>query len=767
MIRLRLIIHGRVQGVGFRPAIYRAAKKSGIRGWIKNTPSGVFLEVEGKTNTVNYLIKNLKNIAPVQAVIKNISIKKLPLKGFASFKILQSTISGKNYTLIPPDISICNPCKKELFTVSNRRFLYPFINCTNCGPRFSIIYDIPYDRVNTTMSDFKMCPRCQKEFNDPLTRRFHAQPNACAACGPKMLLTDKSGKMINCSDPVNKTIDLLKKGKIIAIKGIGGFHLCCDAMNKQAVLKLRKRKNRPDKPFAIMAPDIKAVRKLCFINKEEQKILLSPERPILLLQKKTETEIYKDVAPANKYLGVMLPYSPLHHLLFYPSKANNFHALIMTSGNISNEPISRNNDDAYQNLGEIADYFLIHNREIFNRCDDSIAHYAGKSIRVLRRARGYVPNAFDIYPTLKNKEIFAAGADMKSSFALFTKGRAFLSQYIGELNDKSTLEFFEEAFSRMADLTGAKPKTVLHDLHPNYLSTIFAKQFALKNLLEPSGIQHHQAHVASVAAEKNLKLPFIGVAFDGTGYGLDGNIWGGEFFAFTKDKILRSAHLDYFPLPGGDTTVKEIWRTAYALTDYRNIDFIDKNNISKLKIVKKMAETNINSPLTSSMGRFFDAAACLLGLRNETTYEAQAAIELESLCRNKPKEYYPVDLKKINSAHLFDSTEKIIIGQKQILSCILDDKKKGTVIEKIAEKFHLTIVKLISEIGEILAQTYGTDKILLSGGVFQNKVLTDWLTEEFKKKHLNIYFNTLVPSNDGGISLGQIWIYLNYIAKGY
>ncbi|MEW6087911.1 MAG: carbamoyltransferase HypF [bacterium] len=765
MTRLRLTVYGRVQGVGFRPAIYRAAKRLNLKGWIKNTPHGVSLDIEGNGPALNYFIKNVKYFSPPQAIIKNISIKEFPVKNYSSLNILKSNNLGKNYILLPPDISTCDHCKKELFKNNNRRFLYPFTNCTNCGPRFSITHNVPYDRINTTMSGFKMCGGCQKEFDNPVNRRFHAQPNACAACGPKLYLTDPVKKEIICPDPVKKTIEFLKKGKIIAIKGIGGFHLCCNALNTKAVSNLRDRKKRPDKPFAVMVPDLNTAEKICFINKAEKNILLSPEKPIVLLRKKENIKVPEIVAPQNKYLGIILPYTPLHYLLFYPTGADNFHALVMTSGNITDEPVSRTNSDAYNQLGEIADYFLIHNREINNRCDDSITFYAGNSIRISRRARGYVPNAFEVPSSKKNMEILACGADIKSSFALFTKGRAFLSQYIGELNDKNTLKFFEEAFSRLVQLSGARPKTVLHDLHPDYLSTNFARQYAINKHLKSYGVQHHQAHIASVAAEENLKPPFIGVAFDGTGYGLDGNIWGGEFFIFTKNKILRTAHLDYFSLPGGDTAVKEIWRAAYALMDYNNPGFIDKNNISKLKIIKKMAERNINAPLISSMGRFFDAAACTLGLRNEISYEAQAAIELESLCKNKPKQHYPLFLKKARASGPFDSSEKIIIEPKQILSCLLADKEKGASKEKIAEKFHLTIIKLISEICEILAQTYGTDKILLSGGVFQNKVLVDWLAEEFENKKLKIYFNKLVPANDGGISLGQIWLYLNYVAN--
>ncbi|MFH1287525.1 MAG: carbamoyltransferase HypF [bacterium] len=765
MTRLRLTICGRVQGVGFRPTIYRTAKRLKLRGWIKNTTEGVSMEIEGNPDTVDYFLKNLKKFSPPHAKIKNISTKKLPPKGYISFKILKSALSGKNYISLPPDISVCDTCKNELFTTGNRRFCYPFINCTNCGPRFSITHSVPYDRINTTMSDFKMCPNCQKEFDNPMTRRFHAQPNACPICGPKVCLTNVLGKKINCLNPIEETTKLLKRGKILAIKGIGGFHLCCNALNTEAVMRLRKRKERPDKPLAIMCPDIKTAEQYCFISQKEKDILLSNERPIVLLGKRNNLKILEGVAPKNKYLGIMLPYTPLHSLLFYPPETDKLSALVMTSGNRRNEPISRTNNDAYKELKNIADYFLLHNREIFNRCDDSIACYSGRSVRLLRRARGYVPNTVGVFPKKKHPEIFASGADMKNSLALFTKGRAFLSQYIGELKDERTMSFFEEIFVRLKKLTGAKPEKVLYDLHPEYLSANFAKQYARQNSLKSFGIQHHQAHIASVACEEDLKPPFIGVAFDGTGYGMDGNIWGGDFFAFTKDKILRTAHLDYFYLPGGELAIKEIWRIAAVLCEGANIDFIDKKNKEKIDIIRKMAQTKTNTPLTSSMGRLFDAVAALLSLRNEVTFEAQAAMELESLCKNKPKSYYPICLKNIKANNNFESKEKIVIDAKSLFLSVVEDKKNNVPNEKISEKFHLTIVKLISEISGTLAQTYNTDKILLSGGVFQNRILVDWLTEEMDHKKLKIYFNKLVPANDAGISIGQVWIYLNYIAN--
>lgn len=742
MTRVRLTIRGRVQGVGFRPTIYRTAKRLGLKGWIKNTNEGISLEIEGKQDTVSYFLKNLKKFSPPQAEIKDISTKKLPVKGNPSFKILESASSGKNYVLLPPDISVCDTCKKELFTAGNRRFLYPFINCTNCGPRFSITHNIPYDRPNTTMSSFKMCQNCQDEFDNPMTRRFHAQPNGCPACGPKVYLTNVSGTEIKCLNPLEKTTKLLKKGKILAIKGIGGFHLCCDALNTEAVMELRKRKERPDKPFAIMCPDIKTAMKYCSINKQEREVLLSDKRPIVILQKRSNLGPLEGVAPKNKYLGIMLPYTPLHYLLFYYHK---FPALVMTSGNRRDEPISRTNSNAYTSLGRIADYFLVHNREIFNRCDDSIAHYSGKSARLIRHARGYVPNAFCVP---KHTEIFAAGADMKSGLAISTKGRIFLSQYIGELHDEKTMSFFKEVFDRLKKLTGAKPEKALYDLHPEYLSANFAKQYAKQNSLQSFGIQHHEAHVATVACEENLRPPFIGVTFDGTGYGMDGNIWGGEFFAFTKDKILRTSHFDYFPLPGGELAIKEIWRIAYGLSRCSNTDFINKKNMSKIDIIQRMIQTKTNTPLTSSAGRLFDAVAALLGLRNEVTFEGQAAMELESLCKNKPKSCYPISL-----------------DTKRLFLSVMEDKKNNIPNQKISEKFHLTIVRLISKTSDILAQTYRTDKVLLSGGVFQNRVLVDWLTEEMRHKKLKIHFNKLVPTNDAGISIGQIWIYLNYMLQ--
>ncbi|MBI5416753.1 carbamoyltransferase HypF [Candidatus Poribacteria bacterium] len=760
--RWNIIINGRVQGVGMRPYIYRLATEMSLAGWIRNTQNGVEIEIESSKNLVNEFKKKLSESLPQKAYIQEIFIKQIDRKNEKSFLILTSIPYHKNekYLSISPDIAMCNKCKKELLNPADKRYLYPFINCTDCGPRFSISSSMPYDRKKTTMSEFTMCDDCKKEYENPADRRFHAETNTCPDCGPQVFLTDNKSQIINTKNPIYKSIKLLKNGKILAIKGIGGFHLACDATNSIAVKKLRILKKRRDKPFAIMVKDLLYVRKLCKISKQEAHILNGQEHPIVLLKQKKSI---LHISPGNNKLGIMLPYTPMHYLLFHycPDAI-----LVMTSGNKSEEPIAASQIEAYENLSLIADYFLMHNRKIYNRMDDSIVQIAGKNSQILRSSRGFTPTIISFSKKSNTPCILAFGADMKSSFAILNKKYVYISQYIGELNNSKTIDFYTEMLNKFLNITGSLPDLISHDLHPDYISTRLAMEFADKKQLPIKAIQHHHTHICSVMAEYSLNAPVIGVAFDGTGMGLDGNIWGGDFFIINKTKntnlhIERIAHIDYFPLPGGDKAVKEIWRPAHAIArtlgKSTELPYFNKISKEKINLINNMLDEKLNVPMTSSMGRLFDIVAALIGLRYEITFEGQAAIELESLVKSKPNSFYEFEL---------IAEDAFIIDINRILIQIIEDvlNKKNIVV--IAEKFHLTIVHIISSMCEILRNIYYINTIVLSGGVFQNQILVNWIYHELNKKKFDFYFNRKIPTNDAGIAIGQLWAASNNIKSG-
>ncbi|MFA5779452.1 MAG: carbamoyltransferase HypF [Elusimicrobiota bacterium] len=760
MKRYKITVAGRVQGVGFRPTVYRYALSEKLVGFVSNTAEGVFIEVEGAEKNIKNFLRKLKLQPPQQSKITKIVVKKIPLKFEKKFIIKKSTArpDGKTSLHISPDISICDDCLKELFDKNDRRYLYPFINCTNCGPRFTIIEDIPYDRKKTAMKKFKMCGNCQKEYENPSDRRFHAQPDACWDCGPDVkLIKNEKLKMKNfCvgKNAIQKTVKLLMSGKIIAVKGIGGFHICCDAANDEAVKKLRIRKNRPDKPFAVMMPDIETVKKYCYVSEEEKNILLSPERPIVLLRKRLQ--ISELIAPNNNYLGVMLPYTPLHYLL-----VQKFDVLLMTSGNKQDEPICCDNAAAINELSGICDYFLVHNRDILNRCDDSIVQLQKNDIKILRRSRGYVPNPISLSSTLL-PSILATGAELKNTFCLTRGNEAYPSQYIGDLKDARSYEFYKEAIEKMKNLLKVEPKIIAYDLHPDYFSTHYAKLLATRYRASAGvlaiPVQHHHAHIASVCAEHKINSKVIGLAFDGTGYGTDGNIWGGEFLIVdgkTGGTFERKFHLKYVELPGGDRATNEIWRMGfsylYSVSGDKAIKYYPNKKIS---IIKKMIDKNLNCPLTSSIGRLFDAVASIINLRQEITYEAQAAIELEQIA----------DL-QITDLYDYEIADDEIDVRKMILG-IVNDLKNKTLKSKISAKFHNTLAKIILDICKKLKKETKINKVALSGGVFQNSVLLEKAVKLLKNAGFEVFTNSQVPSNDGGISLGQSWIAQKLLTSG-
>ncbi len=765
--RVRININGRVQGVGFRPTVYRYAKNRNLTGWVSNTSSGVVIEVEGDLETIEGFINSIKAFPPPQANITSLSTSFLNVKNEKQFTILPSVTHSQPKTQVSPDIAICRDCLKELFNPNDRRYLYPFLNCTNCGPRFTIIKGIPYDRKNTTMKKFKMCPVCEDEYNDPMNRRFHAQPNACAECGPRVLLIKSKDKRVTVSDykAIKDSVRLLKQGNIIAIKGLGGFHLACDATNENAVRRLRSRKYREDKPFAMMVKDINTIKRFCEVSLEEEKLLLSSKRPIVLLKKvqnvkcklQSIKKISDAVAPNNKYLGFMLPYTPLHYLLFQDS----LYVLVMTSGNISDEPIAYKNDEAILRLKGVADYFLTHNRDIYIHCDDSVTRIFNNKEIIIRRSRGYVPQPLKV-PFSFKYDTLACGAHLKNTFCLGKDNEVFLSHHIGDLENLQTFSAFEEGIEHFKKIFKINPEVVAYDLHPEYLSTKYAKDKYRLSLTTHHFIptQHHHAHIVSCLADNGYFGKVIGVTFDGTGFGDDGNIWGSEFLIADTVGYKRVAHLKYVPMPGGEQSIKEPWRMAVTYLYYvygedflsLNIDFVKRLNKSKWQILKRMIEQRINSPLTSSMGRLFDAISSLIGIRDTINYEAQAAIDLEmridevSNFRFQISNYKYAVRKKYNV---------FIIDPKDIVIGVVEDLKQSIPVGIISFKFHNTIAEIVVDVCRRIYMNTHIKEVALSGGVFQNMFLLDRTFNMLNNEGFKVFIHNHVPTNDGGVCLGQ------------
>jgi hydrogenase maturation protein HypF len=745
-------VRGIVQGVGFRPFVYGLAVKHNLKGWVYNTSEDVKIEVEGTAEAVEQFERELETKAPPLAHIEGITIEHHPPLAYKNFEIRHSQAQEGKYQLISPDVATCQACLGELLNPEDRRYRYPFTNCTNCGPRFTIIEDMPYDRPKTTMRSFQMCPQCQTEYDNPLDRRFHAQPNACPKCGPQVELVDNQGNLVTESNLIAAASQLLKEGKIVAIKGLGGFLLACDATSDTAVKTLRQRKKRLSKPFAIMVTDIDEARRHCYVSPEEENLLTSPQSPIVLIRWREDSSVSREVAPNLRFLGIMLPYTPLHHILLGDTGL----PLVMTSGNLSEEPIARDNDEALRRLSGIADYFLIHNRDIYSRYDDSVAVVERGTSQLIRRARSYAP--YPVRLPFKTKQVLGCGAEEKNTFCLTKDNYAFLSQHIGDMENMETLEHFDSTISLYKRLFHVEPEIIAHDLHPDYLATKYARELGGSGMkLVP--VQHHHAHIASCLADNGLESPVIGVAFDGTGMGADGNIWGGEFLVADYHNFKRVGHLEYLPLPGGAAAIKRPYRTAigYILTLLgenalnHDLPVMREADDMEIEVIKRQIERRINSPLSSSMGRLFDAISALLGIRGEIDYEGQAAVELEMAAYEKDynhvQESYPyrvVEEEGIRIVHLRD-----------LLSAVMEDLHQGVPKGKISVKFHNTVAQIINEMCHLVADETGVRQVALSGGVFQNRLLLRKTVSLLESSDFQVFTHRQVPCNDGGISLGQ------------
>ena len=745
-VALRLAVSGIVQGVGFRPFVYQLAHQYGLKGEVANTSAGVTIYIEGNEKIIQAFVRDLEEKSPPLAHITEISTSCEPASGYDEFTIQASRRHSSRWTLISPDTAICDDCLRELFDPKDRRYKYPFINCTNCGPRYTIIDDIPYDRPNTSMKHFTMCVQCQKEYDDPQNRRFHAQPNACAVCGPSVALYDKSGTRFLERDPIQRAAVLLKEGYIVAIKGLGGFHLAVDAENSDAVMRLRQRKHREEKPLAVMSFDLERIHRYAHIKPDEEVLLTSPQRPIVLVRKRSQNPLSPEISPRNNNVGVMLPYTPLHYLLL----GYDFIALVMTSGNICEEPIAIDNDDAFERLGAIADYFLVHNRDIYLRSDDSLVSRVAGATRSIRRSRGYIPAP--VFLKQEVPQILACGAELKNTLC-FTKGTyAFLSQHIGDLENLETYRFFELTTRHMKRILDIDPQIVACDLHPDYLSTRYAQE---QEGMEKIAVQHHHAHIVSCMAENRLDGPVLGLSFDGTGYGTDGRIWGGEVLIAETHRFTRAAHLAYLPMPGGEAAIKEPWRmgVSYLYEAFGEgfldlkLDLFQAIEKEKIKIIVQMISREVNSPQTSSLGRLFDGIAAIVGIRNTVAYEGQAALELEMARGDETGRFYDYEWQKgEDSYHI--AVEPIIRG-------VVKDMEEGVQVSDISSKFHMTLIRLFSDLCTLLRQETGLDRVVLSGGVFQNATLLTGLKKALEEKRFHVFTHSLVPCNDGGISLGQ------------
>lgn len=751
--RLKVIVRGAVQGVGFRPFIFRLAKELHLTGWVNNSPQGVAIEVEGETCLLEKFLFRLKTEKPPRCTIQDSEVNWLAVAGYSAFEIRPSETAGGKSAVVLPDIATCPDCLRDVFDPNNRRFRYPFTNCTNCGPRFSLIESLPYDRANTSMKQFTQCPACQAEYDNPLDRRFHAQPNACPACGPRLELWNQAGEKILGGDKaLRAAAQMIRRGKIVAVKGIGGFHLMTDARNESAVQLLRQRKHREEKPFALMFPSISCVKQACEVSPLEEYLLSSPEAPIVLLVKirHRKSQIATAVAPGNPNLGALLPSNPLHHLLMlelgFP--------VVATSGNLTDEPICTDELEALERLRGVADAFLVHNRPIVRHMDDSIVRVVMDREMILRRARGYAPLPIVLNPPLATRNpqpILAVGAHLKNSVAISVGENVFTSQHIGDLETEQANRAFECSASDLPRLYETRPEIIAADLHPDYLSTKFA-QAGGKNVF---GVQHHVAHVLSCIAENDVTLPALGVAWDGTGYGPDGTIWGGEFFAITNEKVERIAHLRPFRLPGGDKAVKEPRRAALGLLyELYGEAVFEMDHLPSLREIppvemitlKGMLQRRFNSPLTSSAGRLFDVAASLVNLRQQVRFEGQAAMELEfALDDIGTSDCYQMPLIKHGTVLVLDWAFMIL--------SILNDVNAAVPVAKISAKFHNTLAESIVAI----AKKSGETRVVLSGGCFQNRYLTERTVMRLREEKFQPYWHQRVPPNDGGIALGQIY----------
>ncbi|ALF53221.1 carbamoyltransferase [Nostoc piscinale CENA21] len=802
-------VRGTVQGVGFRPTVYRLAKACGLRGDVCNDGQGVLIRVSGSEEAIAEFIARLQQecppLAKIQELIRTRCTEELNCDEF----VISSSVSNKIKTDITPDAATCPQCQKEIFDPFSRFYRYPFTNCTHCGPRQSIIRAIPYDRCNTSMSAFVMCAECTAEYNDVENRRFHAQPTACHSCGPSAWLERADGKPVTASmfsmmDDVDAVCTLLQKGEIVAIKGIGGFHLACDATNEVAVQKLRQRKQRYDKPFALMARDLAVIEEYCVVSEKEKELLASPVAPVVLLRKKEETNrqgrggregeegrgvsedvsisllnnqntqhsalstqhyIAESVAPGQNTLGFMLPYTPLHHLIL--RRMNR--PIVLTSGNISDEPQCIDNDAALEKLGKIADYFLLHNRDIVNRIDDSVVRVVGEKIQIIRRARGYAPAPIKLPPGFEEvPPILAMGSELKNTFCLLRDGEAILSQHLGDLENAAAFNAYQETLNLYLNLFEHKPEAIAIDKHPEYLASKLGKELATVNQIPPDEIQHHHAHIAACLAENGIALntlPVLGIAFDGLGYGEDNTLWGGEFLLADYRQFQRLATFKPVAMIGSEQAIYQPWRNTYAqlisanlwdkcqqqYTDLEILKFLEKK---PLKLLNQVIKKGINSPPASSVGRLFDAVAAAIGICTEAcSYEGQAAIALESLVdvnilnNNEENLIYPFNFNFSDNIYCIDSAP--------MWSALLSDLQQQIPQSVIAAKFHQSLAKITVKMIKLLCQEYQIQQVVLTGGVFQNTILLQLVTQQLQTSNINVLTHNLVPTNDGGLSLGQ------------
>jgi len=765
--RRHVHVRGIVQGVGFRPFVYNLARSLRLTGFVFNSSSGVTIEIEGAA--IEQFLHTLKHDPPPLAEITEITVSEMAVLGSVGFSILGSREEAGEFALVPPDAGTCDACWRDFGDPANRRFGYPFTNCTHCGPRYTILRDLPYDRATTTMSSFRMCGDCQAEYEDPGNRRFHAQPNACAVCGPSLALVESNSESLTAASWATKDSlpiirqarMLLGQGKILAVKGLGGFLLACDASNDTAVEELRKRKRRPHKPFALMVRDLAAAKRLCRLSAQDETSLLHPRRPIVVLPRVAGGGLSTTIAPGDNTLGIMLPYTPLHYLLFSdsPEMESAWAALVMTSGNLSEEPIVVSNQEAIERLGAVADWFVLHNRDIATRVDDSVVRTFEGHERVLRRSRGFVPQTIDLGDAME--EVLAFGGELKNTFCL-TKGRyAILSQHIGDLENLETMQFFEETLAGLQHLFRVAPRAAAYDLHPGYMST----RMALASSIERKfGVQHHHAHIASCMAENHLHGRVLGVALDGTGFGTDGKIWGGEFLVADFAGFTRRAHLRNVLLPGGDAAVRQPWRMArsYLRDSFggkmpENLRCFQGIDGKQVALVDTMLARRIQTVETSSCGRLFDAVAALLGLASEATFEGHAAIALEAAAEAGVHTLYGFEIER---------GDPLLLDFRPLIVAIVNDLCAGRGVGEISACFHNTLSAAIGEVCSSIGASEGLNRICLSGGSFQNLYLLGRTVVELRRRGFDVFLHAKVPANDGGLCLGQAMVANERLRRG-
>jgi hydrogenase maturation protein HypF len=730
--RARARVVGTVQGVGFRPYVYRLASELKLGGWVLNDAHGVLVEVEGDSDQVTTFLARVGPDAPPLAVVERVESCRVAVQGEAAFAIRASPRGEQADAPVTPDSATCADCVRELFDPDDRRYRYPFINCTNCGPRFTIVRGIPYDRPYTAMAGFQMCEACQAEYDDPGDRRFHAQPNACPACGPSVALLGGEGG----GDPIADAAAALRAGSIVAVKGIGGFHLACRADDERAVATLRARKHREDKPFALMCRSVDDAAALVALGAPERELLESVARPIVLAPRLPDTAVAQSVAPGAPELGVMLAYSPLHHLLL----ADTGCPLVMTSGNVSEEPIAFTDDDARQRLHPIADLLLVHDRPIETRTDDSVVRVAAGRRMSLRRSRGYVPAALTL-PGGTPRPLLACGAELKNTFCVANGDRAWVSHHIGDLANYETLRSFTEGIEHFQRLFAVAPEVVAHDLHPEYLSTKYALE---REGAELVGVQHHHAHLAACLAEHGESGPAVGAIYDGTGYGLDGTVWGGELLVGDGADFRRVGSLRAVPLPGGERAIREPWRMALSWLRAAGVETAALVDRERWEVVGRMLDTGLRSPPTSSVGRLFDAVAALCGIHSEAvSYEGQAAIELEAACESSERGAYELPVAGLE------------LDARSLVAAVVRDLGAGVEVPVVASRFHNALARATVEACTVAASGADTDLVVLSGGVFQNRRLLEATVAGVEAAGLRALVPERLPPGDGGISYGQ------------